>query len=67
LRAYWNQDAERTGGRDPLPGGFSGSGSQGDIDKLEAEPKMEIIKFLFEFGVVTVVISAIAALKLPRN
>jgi len=26
---------------------------------------MEILKFLFEFGVVTVVIAAVAALKLP--
>jgi len=28
---------------------------------------MEILKFLFEFGVVTVVIAAVAALKFLRN
>ena len=59
-------DAERTGGGEPFPG-FSGSDSRGDIDKPETEPKMEILKFLFEFGVVTVVIAAVAALKFLRN
>jgi hypothetical protein len=51
---------------EPFPG-FSGSDSQGNTNKPETEPKMEILEFLFEFGVVTVVIAAVAALKFLRN
>jgi hypothetical protein len=51
---------------EPFPG-FSDSDSQGNTNKPETEPKMEILEFLFEFGVVTVVIAAVAALKFLRN
>jgi hypothetical protein len=34
---------------------------------LRQNQKMEILKFLFEFGVVTVIIAAVAALKFLRN
>jgi len=42
-------------------------GSQGKTTKPEIEPKMEIIKFVLEFTIVTVAISAVAALVLLRG
>jgi hypothetical protein len=53
-------------GRDKvdLGQGFSGSDSQGTTSKLETERKMEILQFLLEFTVVTVLIAAVAPLTL---
>jgi hypothetical protein len=44
--------------------GFSGSDSQGITSKLETVRMMEIIQFLLEFTVVTVLIAAAAPLTL---
>jgi len=49
---------------DPGEGSF---GSQGKTTKPEIEPKMEIIKFVLEFTVLTIAIPAVAALVVLRG